>query len=107
MSTGEEILEFRKRWTGDLLDKVMLDLPAKEAQVATLALEATRAAEEAENQRQIEAMGLSGVERKGVAKAGSYGATDPLNPTGRPRPEKQPTEQIRANRPEPLINKPA
>jgi|TARA_R110002074_G_scaffold157046_1_gene313607 recombination protein RecA len=48
MSTGEEILEFRKRWTGDLLDKVMLDLPAKEAQVATLALEATRAAEEAE-----------------------------------------------------------
>ena len=52
-------------------------------------------------------MGLSGVERKGVAKAGSYGATDPLNPTGRPRPEKQPTEQISANRPEPLINKPA
>ena len=48
MSDGEEILEFRKRWTGDLLDKVMADLPAKEAQVAKLAADAARAAEEAE-----------------------------------------------------------
>jgi len=48
MSTGEPILEFRKRWTGDLLDKVMADLPAKEAQVAKLAADAARAAEEAE-----------------------------------------------------------
>jgi hypothetical protein len=47
-SEGEEILEFRKRWTGDLLDKVMLDLPAKEAQVAKLAADEARAAELAE-----------------------------------------------------------
>lgn len=47
-SDGEEMLEFRKRWTGDLLDKVMLDLPAKEAQVAKLAADEARAAELAE-----------------------------------------------------------
>ena len=55
---------------------------------------------------EMEEMGLTGVERKGVA-TGGYGTSDPLNPTGRPRPEKQPTEQISANRPEPLVNKPA
>ena len=27
---GEEIIEFRKRWTGDLLDKVMLDIPLRD-----------------------------------------------------------------------------
>jgi recombination protein RecA len=48
MSTGEPILEFRKRWTGDLLDKVMADLPAKEAQVAADEAEADRLAREAE-----------------------------------------------------------
>ena len=48
MSTGEPILEFRKRWTGDLLDKVMADLPAKEAQVAAEEAEADRLAREAE-----------------------------------------------------------
>lgn len=48
MSNGEEILEFRKRWTGELLDKVMADLPAKEAQVAAEAEEADRLAREAE-----------------------------------------------------------
>jgi hypothetical protein len=48
MSDGEPILEFRKRWTGDLLDKVMADLPAKEAQVAKEASDAARAAELAE-----------------------------------------------------------
>jgi recombination protein RecA len=48
MSNGDEILEFRKRWTGDLLDKVMADLPAKEAQVAADAAEADRLAREAE-----------------------------------------------------------
>ena len=47
-SDGEEMLEFRKRWTGDLLDKVMADLPAKEAQVAKLAADEARAAELAE-----------------------------------------------------------
>ena len=48
MSDGEEILEFRKRWTGDLLDKVMADLPAKEAQVAADEAEAERLARVAE-----------------------------------------------------------
>ena len=48
MSTGEPILEFRKRWTGELLDKVMADLPAKEAQVAADEAEAERLAREAE-----------------------------------------------------------
>jgi recombination protein RecA len=47
-SDGEVMIEFRKRWTGDLLDKVMADLPAKEAQVAKLAADKARAAEEAE-----------------------------------------------------------
>ncbi len=48
MSNGEPILEFRKRWTGELLDKVMADLPAKEAQVAADEAEADRLAREAE-----------------------------------------------------------
>jgi len=48
MSSGEPILEFRKRWTGELLDKVMADLPAKEAQVAADEAEAERLAREAE-----------------------------------------------------------
>jgi hypothetical protein len=48
MSDGEEILEFRKRWTGDLLDKVMADLPAKEAQIAEQEAEAARLEREAE-----------------------------------------------------------
>ena len=48
MSNGEPILEFRKRWTGELLDKVMADLPAKEAQVAADEAEAERLAREAE-----------------------------------------------------------
>jgi hypothetical protein len=47
-SDGEVIIEFRKRWTGDLLDKVMADLPAKEAQVAAEEAEAERAARLAE-----------------------------------------------------------
>ena len=57
-SDGEEMLEFRKRWTGDLLDKVMLDLPAKEAQVAKLAADEARAAELAEL-AELEAQTLS------------------------------------------------
>ena len=47
-SDGEVMIEFRKRWTGELLDKVMADLPAKEAQVAKEASDAARAAELAE-----------------------------------------------------------
>jgi RecA/RadA recombinase len=41
-SAGEEILDFRKRWTGDLLEKVIEDLPAKEEQLVNIA----KAAEE-------------------------------------------------------------
>jgi hypothetical protein len=41
---GEEILEFRKRWTGDLLEKVIEDLPAKEAQLVNIAKVAEEAA---------------------------------------------------------------
>jgi hypothetical protein len=32
-SAGEEILEYRKNWTGELLEVVMEDLPQKEAQM--------------------------------------------------------------------------
>ena len=35
-SDGEEILDFRKRWTGDLLEKVMADLPLKEEQLVNI-----------------------------------------------------------------------
>lgn len=31
MTTGEELLEYRKNWTGELLDKVMVDFVQKEA----------------------------------------------------------------------------
>jgi DNA-binding transcriptional regulator YhcF (GntR family) len=50
-SDGDEILEFRKRWTGELLERVIEDLPAKEEQLLNIAKaeeEAVRAAEEAE-----------------------------------------------------------
>jgi RecA/RadA recombinase len=33
MTTGEEILEYRKNWTGALLDKVMIDFAQKETQL--------------------------------------------------------------------------
>jgi RecA/RadA recombinase len=45
---GEEILEFRKRWTGDLLEKVIEDLPAKEAQLLNIAKAAAEEAAKAE-----------------------------------------------------------
>jgi hypothetical protein len=35
-STGEETIEFRKRWTGDLLEMVMADLPLKETQMVNI-----------------------------------------------------------------------
>jgi len=42
-SNGEETLEYRKKWTGELLEMVMADLPAKEEQMVNIA----NAAEEA------------------------------------------------------------
>jgi RecA/RadA recombinase len=36
-SEGNEILEYRKNWTGELLEIVMDDLPAKEAQLVNMA----------------------------------------------------------------------
>jgi RecA/RadA recombinase len=35
-SEGNEILEYRKNWTGELLEMVMNDLPAKEAQMVNI-----------------------------------------------------------------------
>ena len=37
MTTGEEILEYRKNWTGALLDKVMVDFAQKETSVVNTA----------------------------------------------------------------------
>ena len=39
-----EILEYRKKWTGELLELVMADLPAKEAQLVNIAKVAEEAA---------------------------------------------------------------
>jgi hypothetical protein len=36
-STGEEMLEYRKNWTGDKLELIMSDLPAKEEQMVNMA----------------------------------------------------------------------
>ena len=36
-STGEETLEYRKNWTGDKLEMIMTDLPAKEEQLVNIA----------------------------------------------------------------------
>ena len=36
-STGEETLEYRKNWTGDKLEMIMADLPAKEEQMVNIA----------------------------------------------------------------------
>ena len=36
-SSGEETLEYRKNWTGELLEMVMADLPAKEEQLVNIA----------------------------------------------------------------------
>ena len=36
-SNGEETLEYRKNWTGELLEMIMADLPAKEAQMVNIA----------------------------------------------------------------------
>ena len=36
-STGEETLEYRKNWTGELLEMIMADLPAKEEQLVNIA----------------------------------------------------------------------
>jgi RecA/RadA recombinase len=36
-SEGEEIIEFRKHWTGEFLEKVMADLPEKEKQMVNIA----------------------------------------------------------------------
>ena len=41
-STGEETLEYRKKWTGELLEMIIADLPAKEEQLVNIA----KAAEE-------------------------------------------------------------
>ena len=49
-SDGEEIMDFRKRWTGELLERVIEDLPAKETQLLNIAKAkeaATRAEEDA------------------------------------------------------------
>jgi RecA/RadA recombinase len=49
-SEGDEILEFRKRWTGELLERVIEDLPAKEEQMLNIAKaeeEAAKAVEDA------------------------------------------------------------
>ena len=35
-SDGEEILEYRKNWTGDKLEMIMSDLPAKEAELVNI-----------------------------------------------------------------------
>jgi hypothetical protein len=35
-SNGEETLEYRKNWTGELLEMIMSDLPAKEAQLVNI-----------------------------------------------------------------------
>ena len=35
-SEGNETLEYRKNWTGELLEMVMADLPAKEAQMVNI-----------------------------------------------------------------------
>ena len=35
-SNGEETLEYRKNWTGELLEMIMADLPAKEAQLVNI-----------------------------------------------------------------------
>jgi hypothetical protein len=40
-SNGVETLEFRKRWTGDLLEMVMADLPLKEEQLVNIKEAAT------------------------------------------------------------------
>jgi len=36
-SNGEETLEYRKNWTGELLEMIMADLPAKEEQMVNIA----------------------------------------------------------------------
>ena len=36
-STGEETLDYRKNWTGDKLEMIMADLPAKEEQMVNIA----------------------------------------------------------------------
>ncbi len=36
-SNGEETLEYRKKWTGDKLEMIMADLPAKEEQMVNIA----------------------------------------------------------------------
>jgi len=36
-SNGEETLEYRKNWTGDKLEMIMADLPAKEEQLVNIA----------------------------------------------------------------------
>ena len=36
-SAGEETLEYRKNWTGDKLEMIMADLPAKEEQMVNIA----------------------------------------------------------------------
>jgi hypothetical protein len=36
-SKGEETLEYRKNWTGDKLEMIMADLPAKEEQMVNIA----------------------------------------------------------------------
>jgi len=45
-SIGEEILEYRKNWTGELLDKVMVDFAEKEADVVNTATVDVEDAEE-------------------------------------------------------------
>ena len=45
-SDGEEILDFRKRWTGELLEKVMVDLPLKEEQLVNIEAEAEETVDE-------------------------------------------------------------
>jgi hypothetical protein len=36
-SNGEETLEYRKNWTGELLEMIMADLPRKEEQMVNMA----------------------------------------------------------------------
>jgi RecA/RadA recombinase len=47
---GEEIIDFRKRWTGELLDRVMLDIPLRdEYSTSTINIEDDDAAEVADD----------------------------------------------------------
>lgn len=51
-SEGEEIIEFRKNWKGDLFERVMFDLPQKEAQALNIVEADEEAVEQDYNEEQ-------------------------------------------------------